>query len=267
MSSSGTAEDETPAIKKVKLGSLTEPKEADVEPIALMGCKHSQGVAESSIGSPRETVKEALSSRAIEPVDASTEAKVKLLKLTCDDEPLTIRGTALSWRNRPQILWFCGAHVSTQSLAVSSPHTTFVYAPFSLAVLSNPCARRNGGAGCYKLQSDRAARYAAVTDTEGKVLFPQLGLAGGGIAVTCTTNEGEIVETIVDAELEHCVLEDPITLSEVLLPALVEAQFESRGEGSDLFLAVLPLADWAAPMGVGGAAVFNQSVRSCRVNH
>jgi hypothetical protein len=87
-----------------------------------------------------------------------------------------------------------------------------------------------------------------VTDTEGKVLFPQLGLAGGGIAVTCTTDEGEIVETIVDAELEHCVLEDPITLSEVLLPALVEAQFESRGEGSDLLLAVLPFTDWAAPM-------------------
>ena len=82
--------------------------------------------------------------------------------------------------------------------------------------------------GCYKLQPSRAARYGAVADQEGEVLFPQLA-AGGGIAVTCTNDEGEVVETVLSNDLEHCVIEDPIMFSEVALPALVEAQFDVNG--------------------------------------
>merc|ERR1712166_148936 len=82
--------------------------------------------------------------------------------------------------------------------------------------------------GCYQLQARRAARYAAVCGMEGGPLFPQLA-DGGAIAVTCTNDAGETVETILDASLEQCVVEDPIMMTEVALPSLVEAQFESGG--------------------------------------
>ena len=79
--------------------------------------------------------------------------------------------------------------------------------------------------GCYQLQAERAARYAAVCGMEGGPLFPQLA-EGGAVAVTCTNDAGETMETILDASLEQCVMEDPIMMTEVALPALVEAQFE-----------------------------------------
>jgi len=76
---------------------------------------------------------------------------------------------------------------------------------------------------CYKLQSDRAAIYAGILDEEGKPRFS--GLEEGAIAVTGTV-DGEVVETILNNQLEHCTIMDPIMMVESALPALAEAQFD-----------------------------------------
>ena len=75
---------------------------------------------------------------------------------------------------------------------------------------------------CYMLPADRAERY-------GKVFA---GLAPGNAVAVVGECAGEIMETVVriDADdCEHCFLEDPIMMTEVPLPGLVEAQFEEGG--------------------------------------
>ena len=50
------------------------------------------------------------------------------------------------------------------------------------------------------------------------------------VAVTCTTEEGVTVETVINTDtMEHCVVEDNITCCENLLPSFVEAQFSEDG--------------------------------------
>lgn len=75
---------------------------------------------------------------------------------------------------------------------------------------------------CYRLQPERVALYA-------ETLAPGL-TASNAVAVTCTNESGDTIETVVNAETkEHVVLEDPIMMSELALPSLVEAQFEEGG--------------------------------------
>ena len=75
---------------------------------------------------------------------------------------------------------------------------------------------------CYKLQPERVALYA-------ETLAPGLTPANA-VAVTCTDENGDTMETVVNAETkEHVVFEDPIMMSELALPSLVEAQFEEGG--------------------------------------
>jgi len=81
---------------------------------------------------------------------------------------------------------------------------------------------------CYKLSSARASRYACMTDTDGNVLFAALGQ--GGIAVTAKDSYGDTVETILDNDLNHCISENPIMMTEATVTSCVEAQF---GEGGD----------------------------------
>jgi len=73
----------------------------------------------------------------------------------------------------------------------------------------------------YRVPPERVARYAAVAPT----LTP-----ANAVAVTCTLQGGDTVETIVNIDtMEHCVFEDPIMFTAVSLASLVEAQFEEDG--------------------------------------
>ena len=59
-----------------------------------------------------------------------------------------------------------------------------------------------------------------------QALFPDFGR---GIAATCTTGEGAVVEAVLTDALVHCVVEDPIMFTETAVASLVEAQFEDGG--------------------------------------
>jgi len=75
---------------------------------------------------------------------------------------------------------------------------------------------------CYQLPADRAERYCRAC--------PGL-TANNAWAVTCEWS-GEVIETIVKVEgskQEHVFVEDPIMMSEVQIPGLVEAQFTEGG--------------------------------------
>jgi len=77
---------------------------------------------------------------------------------------------------------------------------------------------------CYYLSEDRAELLSAVVDG---------GLTStNGVAVTCTDEDGEVLETIVkvsEGGLEHCLFEDPIMATEASIASFVEAQFVEGG--------------------------------------
>ena len=74
---------------------------------------------------------------------------------------------------------------------------------------------------CYKVPAERVGVLVSVA--------PSLTPANA-VAVTCTTSDGEVVETIVNAEsMEQCLFTDPIMYTEGPIANLVEAQFEPEG--------------------------------------
>ena len=74
---------------------------------------------------------------------------------------------------------------------------------------------------CYRPAAGRIARWSTLY--EGLTVM-------NTVAVTCTTEEGVTVETVINTDtMEHCVVEDNITCCENLLPSFVEAQFSEGG--------------------------------------
>mmetsp|Transcript_30781 Transcript_30781/g.80546 ORF Transcript_30781/g.80546 Transcript_30781/m.80546 type:complete len:1703 (+) Transcript_30781:130-5238(+) len=82
--------------------------------------------------------------------------------------------------------------------------------------------------GCYHLQPERGAIYSTIPGEDGTPLFPEL--AEGGIAATCVTDSGEVVETILTSGLKHCTVPDVMFMvDELALTQLPEAQFVGGG--------------------------------------
>lgn len=81
---------------------------------------------------------------------------------------------------------------------------------------------------CYKLQPERASLYLSVLDSPGFTWY-------NGIAVTCTTGDGDDVEMIVHPALKGkdlvCVplKEDQISMSQLSVTQMVEYQFDLGG--------------------------------------
>lgn len=75
---------------------------------------------------------------------------------------------------------------------------------------------------CYKPSPERVALLATVAE----------GLtADNAVAVTCTSVDGETVETIVNSDtMHHYTFENPIMMCDESISTFVEAQFEEGGE-------------------------------------
>ena len=84
----------------------------------------------------------------------------------------------------------------------------------------------------YVPEADRIERWATLELLDVVANEPYVGelTPENTVVVQCETEEGKLVETVVDIDqLKHVAYSDEIMASLIALPALVEAQFEADG--------------------------------------